>query len=381
MRFLLVTLITLVLTIAFFMLIILPLLEEKVKPRPLPSKPYTKTTNPPATQPASPQPKPTQDEVKLPKPGPDPELLEKEKLLPETWINLKDNSTMMLVRAGTFFRGADEQRNHRAEYPKQKIFVSSFYIDKYPITNSQFRKFIAAGGYETPEYWTRLGWYSRRRLHWEKPAFWGHREYAGPDKPVVGISWFEAEAYMRWAGKMLPTEVQWEKAARGYYGQKYPWGHIKEFGDKWIKEACNWADYDPNDIGPNRTRGCIDGWDKTASVFSYAKYLSPFGVAQMSGNVWQWCRDWWSPTFFSKTVAENPRMRFNPVNTKPLSSQPWRVIKGGAFDMPPDYCEPSYRNGTSPQIRQSTTGCRGVLSALVVLQEIKKLQNNDDPDK
>jgi formylglycine-generating enzyme required for sulfatase activity len=149
----------------------------------------------------------------------------------------------------------------------------SFFIGRYPVTNAQYRHFVEAGGYEKREYWSDEGWQYKRKEEWTAPRFWNDPEWNQPDQPVVGVSWYEAEAYARWAGMRLPTEMEWEKAARGIDGREYPWG------DGFDPDRCN---TDESGIG------------KTTPVGKYSPNGdSPYGLADMAGNVWEWCADWY----------------------------------------------------------------------------------------
>jgi formylglycine-generating enzyme required for sulfatase activity len=148
-----------------------------------------------------------------------------------------------------------------------------FFIGRYPVTNAEYRRFVEAGGYEKREYWSDEGWQRKQSEKWAEPRYWDNPKWNQPDQPVVGVSWYEAEAYARWAGMRLPTELEWEKAARGIDGRQYPWG------DGFDPSRCN---TDESGIG------------KTTPVGKYSPDGdSPYGVADMAGNVWEWCADWY----------------------------------------------------------------------------------------
>jgi formylglycine-generating enzyme required for sulfatase activity len=156
--------------------------------------------------------------------------------------------------------------------------VEPFRIAKYPITNAQYALFIEAGGYENPDYWTDAGWKVRQKKNWTKPRFWQDSEFNGSEQPVNGVSWYEAYAFTRWLGEItgehitLPTEQQWQRAAQGDDNRVYPWG------DEWANSRAN--------AGGN--------YDSTTPVTKYeGKGDSPFGVVDMSGNVWEWCLTQW----------------------------------------------------------------------------------------
>ena len=165
---------------------------------------------------------------------------------------------MAKIPAGEFLYGDNKER---------RSIEDAFKIDLYPVTNQRFAKFIDAGGYETNQYWSKEGVKWRDKEKVTQPSYWQDEEWNAPDHPVVGVSWYEAEAFSRWAGKSLPTEAQWERAARGTDGREYPWGN--EFD----KEKCNTEE---------------SGIDKTTRVTRYPNGISPAGCYDMAGNVWEW---------------------------------------------------------------------------------------------
>lgn len=160
-------------------------------------------------------------------------------------------------------------------YGDEKTEISidhDFFMDSNPVTNEAFAQFIKAGGYETESYWTEEGWQWRKKENIQQPKYWNDKEWNQADHPVVGVSYYEAEAYAKWAGKRLPTEQEWEKAARGTDGRKYPWG--EEFDAR----RCG------SSVGESRHR--------TTPVGSYPEGQSPYGCQDMAGNVWEWCASW-----------------------------------------------------------------------------------------
>lgn len=147
-----------------------------------------------------------------------------------------------------------------------------YQIDVYPVTNGQFEQFIKAGGYRNQDYWSPEGknWLSTERVG--EPKYWKDDKWNQPEHPVVGVSYFEAKAYANWAGKRLPTEKEWERAARGTEGLNYPWGN--EFD----KERCNTKEA---------------GIGKTTRVTRYPNGISPAGCYDMAGNVLEWTSSWY----------------------------------------------------------------------------------------
>ena len=158
--------------------------------------------------------------------------------------------------------------------PKQKFESAVYYLDKYPVTNRDYGLFIKAGGYRDSKYWDDEGWEFVQDRQLKHPRLWQtDRYFMEKDQPVVGVSWYEAEAYARWTGKHLPTEEYWEKAARGDDGRLYPWGDEEP-----DENRCNFA----RNVG------------RTTPVGKYHKGRSSFGAYDMVGNVWEWCDSEWS---------------------------------------------------------------------------------------
>ena len=174
----------------------------------------------------------------------------------------KAPANMVLIPKGPFLYG-DAKITQTIE--------KDFYIDIYPVTNQQYDSFIRAGGYDTEALWSKVGWGWKKRRELSQPKYWGDPEWNQPDHPVVGVTYFEAEAFAKWAGKRLPTEQEWEKAARGTHGLVYPWG------DQFDKERCN------------SEQSGIKG---TTPVTKYVNGVSPYGCYDMAGNVWEWTSSW-----------------------------------------------------------------------------------------
>jgi formylglycine-generating enzyme required for sulfatase activity len=145
-------------------------------------------------------------------------------------------------------------------------------MDVYPVTNRQFGRFIQAGGYTNEAYWSEEGLKWRNAENTTQPRYWDDEKWNGPEHPVVGVSFYEAEAYARWAGQRLPTEIEWERVARGTDGRIYPWGNDFD------QERCNTRE---------------SGIGKTTRVTRYPNGRSPEGCYDMAGNVWEWCDDWY----------------------------------------------------------------------------------------
>ena len=174
--------------------------------------------------------------------------------LPRSWNHRKDGSRMVLVPGGPFLEGPAPEAP--AGTPPRRVQVPAFYIDRFEVTNQQFRGFVQATGYRAQGQWER---------------------YATPDRrrhPVIAVSWYDAQAYAQWAGKRLPTEHEWEKAARGGDGRLYPWG------SPWQPERIN----------------CFESAvGNTSEVGAFPKGASPYGVEDLCGNVFEWVDAWYIP--------------------------------------------------------------------------------------
>ncbi len=230
---------------------------------------------------------------------------------------------MIYIPAGSFLMGNSGVGNDAAygysnELPQHSVYLSGYSIGKYEVTRGEYRRFMDAGGYSNPAYWSSAGWswkVSNSRTepyYWAAAQDWGGDTFTQTDShPVVGVTYYEAEAYCAWAGGHLPTEAQWEKASRwtGSYPNVYPWGNV------WDAEKCN-NYYDHNSAGGGYGRY------QTAPVGSYPSGASPYGLQDMAGNVWEWCQDWYSSGYYSVSPITDPQ---GP------SSGSLRVLRGGGW--------------------------------------------------
>jgi len=304
---------------------------------------------------------------------------------------------MVLIKGGTFKMGGDNSQASEDEFPKHKVQVSSFWMDETEVTNAEFAKFVEATHYittaEKKPDWEQMKetlppgtpkpadslmvaaslvfhptsgpvdlndysqWWS-----WVKGADWKHPQ--GPNSnikgkenyPVVQVSWYDAMAYCKWAGKRLPTEAEWEFAARGGLENKiYPWGNEPINSGK--PKANSWGGNFPyyNDQK--------DGFTTSAPVKSFAP--NGYGLYDMAGNVWEWCSDWYDVNYyksFGSTVAVNPtgpQKSFDPG--EPYT--PKRSLRGGSFLCNDSYCSGyrvARRMKSSPDTGLEHTGFRCV---------------------
>ncbi len=190
-------------------------------------------------------------------------------------VNGKDGSEMVMIPEGEFEMGSNDGDDD--EKPIHMVYVNAFYMDKYEVTNALYKKFIDATGHSEPYYWD-------------------DSKYNAPNQPVVGVNWYDAKAYAEWAGKRLPTEAQWEKAARGgLAGKRYPWGD--EAPDSGGVYRANY--YTGNDANDG-----ADGYVYTAPVGSFPP--NGYGLYDMAGNVWEWCADWYDGSYYANSPENNP---------------------------------------------------------------------------
>ncbi len=207
---------------------------------------------------------------------------------------------MILIPAGEFVMGSSREDFIQEEMPQHTVYLDTYYIDKYEVTNAQYWKFL--------EYISRTGDHSKcspaepiNKDHTPGNSYRGYeyKYYNYPDYPVTRIDWYDAYAYAAWAGKRLPTEAEWEKAARGTDGRRFPWGNV------WEIKYCN--------IGP---QGIL-------SVGSYELGNSAYGCSDMSGSVSEWCNDWYHPEYYYDSPKKNPK--------GPSKNTGKRIIKGGSL--------------------------------------------------
>ncbi len=246
------------------------------------------------------------------------------------------------VPAGPFVMGSDEKQDPYAwedEMPQhEQPLPYDYFISRYPVTNAQYAAFVQDGGYANPDYWTEAGWQWRESNHVTGPGTYGGA-FDLPNHPVVGVSWYEAVAFCRWLTEKLrvtgyelrvkgedgsaevwdfgsgryevrlPTEAEWEKAARGTDGQLYPWSHTLPSGaDQEVATRCNMTD---------------TGLGTTSAVGLFPAGASPYGCLDMSGNVWEWCLTKWVDNY--KGYEE--RME----SLQELEGDALRVWRGGGF--------------------------------------------------
>ncbi len=217
------------------------------------------------------------------------------------------------------------------EQPQRTIRLGEFEIDRVPVTFEDFARFVDAGGYRDRGLWSDEGWEECCQQAWERPRFVDEPEWAhvtGPRQPACGVSHFECEAYARFVGKRLPTEAEWEKAARGTDGRIYPWG------DVWEEGHCSFRG------GPVRA---------APEVGSYPTGASSYGVLDLAGGVWELCSDWYDEGYYARAPAVDPK---GPARGE------LKVARGGAWHALPLLNRTANRNAWRPQARFSNVGFR-----------------------
>jgi formylglycine-generating enzyme required for sulfatase activity len=188
---------------------------------------------------------------------------------------------MTYIPAGDFLMGDDDLSDN----PRRTVYLDGYSIYKNDVTVGMYKEFCQATGHQMP------------------PAPDFDEQWSKEDHPIVDVSWDDAKAYCDWAGVSLPTEAQWEKAARGTDGRKYPWGN------DWDAGRC------ANSVGNNRAG--------TSAVGSYPSSASPYGVLDMAGNVWNWCADWYNADYYKSSPTRNPSgPGFSTL----------RALRGGSWD-------------------------------------------------
>jgi formylglycine-generating enzyme required for sulfatase activity len=265
---------------------------------------------------------------------------------------IADGMVMVYVPVGEFIMG--NNAGPMDERPQHTVFLDAFWIDKTEVTNAMFTQFIQATGYQTDAEKGGSAW-AFDGSSWSKviAANWQHPQ--GPstnltgleNHPVVNVTWYDATAYCQWTGSRLPSEAEWEKAARGTDGSTYPWGEQEPYGNLLnfadINISTEWADKNLN-----------DGYKFTAPVGSYPEGVSPYRALDMAGNVWEWVNDWYQETYYTVAPTSNPA---GP------NSGDGRVLRGGSWNHNLQDIHASMRLWSKPYEAIDNFGFRCALSA------------------
>jgi len=232
-------------------------------------------------------------------------------------ITGKDGAPMVLIPAGEFIIGSrdDDKSADNDERPAHSVYLDGFYIDQYEVTTSRYAEFFQETNRPAPAFWSEQVLKQHGR------------------KPVVGVHWNDAAAYCSWAGKRLPTEAEWEKAARGTDQRLYPWGNTV-----------------PNQQLANYNRGFeFKNYEVLTDVGSFEGGKSPYGAYDMAGNVWEWTADWYDESYYRTSPERNP---------KGPSSGEYRVFRGGSWGIASGNVRSADRDRNTPTIRSVNIGFR-----------------------
>ena len=259
--------------------------------------------------------------------APSPITVEGEKVVSVTAepkiVSKNDGTTMLLIPTGTFEMGDSFGEGLPHELPVHMVTVNAFYMDVNEVTNAVYKQFLDATGHKAPNFW-------------DDPLF------NAPDQPVVGVTWLDAAAYAQWAGKRLPTEAEWEYAARGGQASiRYPWGN------EITREDANY-----------KGKGGRDIWDGPAPVGTFPP--NAHGLYDMGGNVWEWCADEYDAKFYSVSQENNPiaGKLITFMNDDFVNVDTRRVTRGGSWNSVDNKLRVASRNFFDPSAPSQTTGFR-----------------------
>ena len=249
------------------------------------------------------------------------ELTQRLNELERDWDELEERRKQLLpdanarkfktVPSGTFLMGGAEEESPNNERPAHTVYLSSFHISPFPITNQDYREFVQVTGYRTP-------------IHWQRGTF----PTGTGNHPVTNVSWQDAMAYAEWVGARLPSEAEWEKAGRGTDERPYPWG------DRFVEgERCN----------ANNMVGT------TTPVDEFPDGRSPYGVWDMAGNVCEWCSDYYDEEYYRNSPQANPK--------GPAGGQE-RTVRGGTFSDTRAALRTTHRTGQAETQARDNVGFR-----------------------
>lgn len=243
----------------------------------------------------------------------------------------KDGAPMIVVPAGSFPMGVPDgdRDGGRDEYPRHEVFVDTFAIDKFEVTNGLYLGFVKSTEHRVPQNPK-----TPTRNLWQEDGI----TESLADRPVINVDWFDADAYCKWTGKRLPTEAEWEKAAKGTSDRRFPWGNVEptakhlNYNQRWIGEKT------------------------LMPVGSYEAGKSPFGLYDMAGNVWEWVNDWYDAQYYEKSPQKNPKGPDAGVK---------KVIRGAGWQNETPTVRIFTRVASDPAMRNESTGFRCAADVLL----------------
>ncbi|MGQ0812552.1 MAG: formylglycine-generating enzyme family protein [Nitrospiraceae bacterium] len=249
----------------------------------------------------------------------------------------KDNAPMVLIPAGCFTMGTDnigaeQNQGFPNESPEHQVCLKDYSIDQFEVTIERYAKFLEAAKHGPPSLWD------------------DEAVTTAPDRPVIDVAWEDADAYCKWAGKRLPTEAEWEKAARGTDSRRYPWGYVSPFPDLANYNRGDWVSY-PITLAPV-TYG-TQGFNIRIGA-SKGGGRSAYGIFNMAGNVSEWVADWYDREYYHKSSKDDP-------TGPPNGSR--KVYRGGNWADPPRHLRATQRVAAEPDFHDRTLGFRCAMHA------------------
>lgn len=236
----------------------------------------------------------------------------------------KDRAPMVEIPSGSFPMGVPpgDRDGGRDEYPRHEVLLDTFWIDQFEVTNGRYVEFVKSAGHRVPQNPT-----NPTRNLWQGDSI----TESLVERPVINVDWFDADAYCKWAGKRLPTEAEWEKAAKGTSDRRFPWGNVEPTG-KHLNYNQRWI-----------------GEKTLMPVGSYEAGKSPYGVYDVVGNVWEWVNDWYDARYYEKSPSKNP--------TGPQEGTK-KVIRGAGWQNETPTVRIFTRVDSDPTMRNESTGFR-----------------------
>lgn len=245
------------------------------------------------------------------------------------------STPQVVVPSGRFQQGQEGL----PDAPPRAVAISAFAIDRDEVSVEAFEVFVAAGGYADARWWSRDGW-AWARAHPQGSGADLRAAGRASSHPVVAVTWYEADAYCRWRGGRLPTEAEWERAACGEGGRRWPWGDDERAGVAWYSEG---------------KLGHVRDVHTRPVAEQEADLAGPFGLRHAAGNVWEWTadvyhRDGWG--------ADPPGLDGVVVDPRGPAEGPWRTLRGGSYMNLPSYATCAHREPARPDRAAFTAGFR-----------------------